>query len=313
MTPDEQQLAESFYSAIQYKSNYSERSQQSADFRIGMSDLGWCSELVRRMLAGIPEPETDKVTAFIGTALGDHIEQAWVDRHPDAIRQATVSVEFKGDHGTYVVSGHPDLILPNEGILIDVKTKRGLAVVERTGPSTQQQYQRHGYALGAWTQGLFGDLPLDEVRVANVWMDRAGDEHRVHVQMEPFDQRIVDEAGEWVDEVVYAYLHNEEARKEPPREMCAKVCGHFSTCRGLETDVSGLLTDRDTLTAIDIYTEGARLEREGKKLKDQAKANLTGMTGSTGTFNLRWTWVNESEVPAFTRSGYYRLDLKPIK
>lgn len=313
MTPEEAALATEFYEAIQHKSNYSERSQQSADFRIGMSDLGWCSELVRRMLAGIPEPPTDKLDAFIGTAIGDHVEQAWCDYDPYAIRHAEVSVTFKGDHGDYVVSGHPDLILPDRGIVVDAKTKYGLRVVERTGPNLQQQFQRHGYALGAYQQGMFGDMPLEEVLVANVWVDRTGEDERCHVQMEPFDQQVIDHAAAWIDNVVYAYLHDEVADKEPPREMCAKVCGHFATCRALDTDVSGLLTDPEVLTSIDMYREAQSMASEAEKMKKQAKSYLREVSGSTGTHFLRWTWVNDSLVPEHTRKGYYKIDLKPIK
>lgn len=125
MTPEESLLAATVYGAIQSASNYSERSQQSADYRIGMSDLGYCSEKVRRMLAGIPEPVTDKLKAFIGTALGDHAERACLAVWPHAIVQAEVVVALTGDRGTYNVGGHPDLILP-EGLVIDFKSAGGL-------------------------------------------------------------------------------------------------------------------------------------------------------------------------------------------
>jgi hypothetical protein len=313
MNPQEQALATLFYEAVQLASTQSERSQQSADFRIGMSDLGWCSELTRRMLAGIPEPTTsDKLPAFLGTAIGDHVEAAFAAQHPDALRHQRVSITFTGEHGTYVVSGHPDLILVDDGVLVDVKTKRGLAIVERSGPDQQQQFQRHGYAKGAWEAGFFGDRPLAEVQVANVWFDRAGDERRCHVQMEPYDPEIVRQAGLWVDDVVYAYLHGEEALKEPPRDMCAKVCGHFADCRGMETDVEGLITDPEALTAIEVYREGVHRETEGRRMKDQAKIALAGRSGSTGTWNLRWTLVNETPV-SYLRAAYLRLDLKPVK
>lgn len=313
MTPDEQALADEFYEAIQHQSNYSERSQQSADFRIGMSDLGWCSELTRRMLAGIAEPITDKLDAFIGTALGDHVEAAYAARYGTrAVRHAEVRITLRGEHGEYEVGGHPDLLLLDENCVVDVKSTRGLSVVERTGPSQQQQFQRHGYALGAWEAGYFTG-PLSEVQVANVWLDRAGDDERVHVQMEPYDPEVIQAAGEWLDEVVYAYMNGETARKEPPRDMCAKVCGHFADCRAFDTDVQGLITDDVVLAAVDVYREGQQMESEGRKLKDQARAHLSGRSGSTGTHFLRWTWVNDSLVPEYQRRGHWKIDLRPIK
>ena len=175
------------------------------------------------MLAGIAEPVTDKTAAFIGTALGDHIEQAYCAVYPKAIRQAEVSLWCKGTAGGYTLVGHPDIIDPR-GVIIDVKTTRGLSIVRRNGPSQQQQFQRHCYALAAF--GLFdATSPWTDVKVANVWFDRAGDETYPYVHMEPFSPEVVAQAGMFIDDLVYAYLHDEAARKEPPREVCAKVCG----------------------------------------------------------------------------------------
>lgn len=312
MSPAETELAESVYEAIQRASNYSERSQQTADFRIGISDLGWCSEKVRRMVAGIPEPVTDKTPAFIGTALGDHIEAACTTLWPTAIRQAEVEVLLTGDGGQYRVGGHPDLVLP-DGRVLDFKTTRGLHTVRRTGPSQQQQFQRHCYGLGAFQSGLFDEsVTLADVQVANVWMDRAGDERELYVHMEPFSQNVVDEAAMWVDDVVYAYMNEQPARKEPAREVCAKTCGHFATCRALDTDVEGLLTDDTVLVSVDLYREALDMERKAKAMKDVAKQALTGVVGSTGKFSVRWVRVNESEVH-FTRAGYDRLDIRAVK
>ena len=309
MTPDEQHLADQIYGAVQAASNFSERAQQSADFRIGISDLGFCSEKVRRMVAGIPEPVTDKLPAFIGTALGDHIEEACMALWPEAIRQPEVSITLRGDGGTYAVRGHPDLVLP-DGLVIDVKTTRGLETVRRTGPSRQQQYQRHCYGLGAYEAGLFNeDVHLEDVKVANVWLDRAADDRELFVHMEPLSLELIQEAAWWVDDVAYAYTQGEAARKEPAREVCAKTCGHFATCRALDTDVEGLLTDREVVTAVDLYRDGLDLERQGKRLKDQAKAALTGVSGSTGKFSVRWVHVNESEVH-YTRGAYDKLDVR---
>ena len=309
MNEEEAELAEQMYQAIQASSNYSERSQQSAEYRIGISDLGFCSEKVRRMLAGIPEPITDKTAAFIGTALGDHIERAYVTKYPMMMVQREVTLTLQGDGGTYMLTGHPDIVDPR-GRVIDIKTTRGLSIVRRNGPSQQQQFQRHCYALAAFD--LYDDdVTLDQVQVANVWFDRAGDETYPYVHLEPFSPQVVAEAGMFVDDLVYAYLHDEAARKEPPREVCAKTCGHFADCRALDTDVQGLLTDPEILTAVDLHREGIALEKEGRKLKDQAKAALIDVHGSTGKFTVRWVHVNGAHVE-FDRKPSDRLDIKPM-
>jgi hypothetical protein len=249
--------------------------------------------------------------AWIGTALGDHGEQAYAAKRPDAIIQSEVSIVLHGETRDYTLTGHPDVILP-EGVVIDLKTSYGFEYVKRDGPDRQKQFQRHCYAKAAWEAGMFNDgVELSDVKVANLWLDRAGIERSAHVQMEPFNQDIVDEAAAWLDEVVYSYLHQEEARKEPPREMCAKACGFYRTCRAYDTDVSGLLTDQTVLTAVDMHLEAMDLERRAKRLKQQAKVGLAGVSGSTGTHLVRWTTINPSHV-SFTRQGYDKLDIKEI-
>lgn len=309
----ESQLAEWCYEAIQEASRFSERSLQSADFRFGVSDLGWCAEKSRRMLdQQVPEHE-DLLAAWIGTALGDAFETAVRKKDPTAIIQSEVQVLLHGEERTYTLTGHPDVILPAKGLLLDGKTKFGLNTIEREGPNLSQQFQRHCYAQGAHEAGMFGDIPLEDIKVGNVWIDRSGQEKRVHVQVEPFNPEYVRHAGEWLDSVVYHYLHNEEAEKEPPREMCAVTCGFFKVCREQDTDVEGLLTDSTVLTSVQMVTEAKELERRAKRLKAEATENLKGISGSTGTHTVRWVHINETVIQPGIRSAYSRLDIRELK
>lgn len=313
MTPGEQTLATEIYEAIQYYSRCDDRGMQSAEYRVGISDLGFCSERTRRMLSHQDPDDSDLLPAFLGTAIGDHLERAMQFRWPEAKIQTKVVVPLYGEGGIYNITGHPDIVFP-EGMVLDGKTTRGLEVVRRKGPSQQQQFQRHCYAKGAWLAKMFDDdVALEDVVVGNVWVDRAGDDKEVHVQTEPYSELIVEAATMWLDEVVYNWQHEQEARKEPPREMCAKVCGFYSTCRQLDTDVEGLLSDDTVLAAVDMYQEGKELMREGKRLQDQAKGNIPqSLQGSTGEFAVRWVWVNGSHVE-FDREGYHRLDVRKVK
>lgn len=230
MNPAEQGLSQGFYKAIQAMTNNTERSLQASARKIGVSELGFCSEKLRRILDGQTAEERDKTKAFVGTALGDHIEQAICAAYPNVIRQSEVTITLVGDQGTFSIGGHPDIVMPS-GFLLDVKTVNGLRIVQRTGPSQQQQFQRHCYAKAAHQAGMFGDLPLDQVQVGNVWFDRAAEEVEPYVQMEPYDERVVEAATQWLDDVVYAFRNGEEARKEPPIAMCAKTCGFYLDCR----------------------------------------------------------------------------------
>jgi len=305
-------LGQRIYQAIQDASNFSARTLQgSQEFRVGVSDLGFCSERVRRVLDHQVPDETDSLEAFIGTAIGDHVEQAYLAQFPDAIVQSEVEIELHGESGrTYRITGHPDLI--HEDKLVDVKTVFGLEVVKRSGPSLSQQFQRHCYAKAAHEAGLFGDLPLEDVQVANVWIDRSGKTKEAHVHMEPYSEEVVDHAGQWLDDVVYAYIQQEEARKEPPRELCQNYCGFYTVCRAYDTDVEGLIRAPETLGAIDLYREGMELEKRGRQLKKEASVHLEGVQGSTGEVTVRWVHVNESTVPSFTRQAYDKLDVRRI-
>lgn len=312
MTAEEEATSRAFYEAVQTATNQTARSIQASGHRVGVSDLGHCSERVRRHLLGQEEPATDKTAAFIGSALGDHIEAAMMALYPNMIRQSEVSITLYGDTGTYVLLGHPDLIEPS-GKLIDVKTTRGLNRVRRTGPSQQQQFQRHLYAKASHQAGLFDDdVALEDVKVANVWFDRAGDDREPYVHEEPYDERIVEAATAWLDDVVYAFQHGEEARKEPPIQMCEKACGFFLDCRAGRGGPQGLINDPDMLAAVEMQREAMDLERRARRLKDEAKAALQGVEGSTGHYTVKWVKISGGHVE-YDRAAYMKLDIRPIR
>lgn len=315
MNTEEQLVADQLYAAILDYSRYDERSQQAAEFKVGVSDLGYCSERTRRMLKQEVPHDTDVLAAFIGTALGKDIEAASHRAWPDVITQSTVEIVLKGDRGDYTISGHPDMVVPSLGMMLDGKTKHGLAVVERTGANQQQRFQRHGYGLGAWKAGMFGDLPIEEVVVGNVWLDRSGQQKRLHVELEHLDLEVITQMGQWLDEVVEAYINDHEAMKEPARQVCETTCGFFSTCRAYDTDVTGLITDDEHLAAVALNKEGAELKKAGTQMMDAAKASLRGVSGSTGEYTVRWVHVNETVVASreSVRAAYDRLDIRALK
>lgn len=309
----EKELAESIYTAAQESMHFSDRSAQAQKFRVGVSDLGFCSERLRRFLGREVPKEIDMLPAFIGTWLGEGIERAVKAANPDAIIQSEVNVSLHGEQGEYEIPGHPDIILPDRKILLDVKSAYGLEYVRRDGfEDRAKRFQRHLYGYAAWEKGVFGDCDLSEVQVGNLWIDRSAQEREFHVQLEPLSLDVIEEATQWLDEVVYAWQNGQEAPKEPPREMCAKACGFFEVCRQFDTDAEGLLTDPEVVNATELYAEALALEAKAKKLKAEAKGALTGVAGNTGKYVVRWVHINSTEV-SYHRRGYDKMSITKVK
>jgi hypothetical protein len=310
------ELSELVYEALQAKSNNSPRSLLSKDFRLGISDLGHCQEYTRRVV--VQEPQTDArdvLQAFLGTAIGDHVEDAVAAAWPAAHRGLEVTAALVGDTGEYSVTGHPDLVVDGGGV-IDIKTKDGLELVQRTGPTRQQLFQRHVYMKGLLDAGWFADIAPEDLWTANVWVDRSGATKRVVSHIDRYDPAIVRHAAEWLDEVIYAVVHRQEAMKEQPIEFCERYCEYFSSCRGAtDREIGGWITDPEIREAVALYAEGAELERQGKRKRDEAKSVLL-VPGGDGAVHLnglteqglaRAVWVNPVQMRPFERKGYWKF------
>lgn len=252
---------------------------------------------------------TPTFNPFLLPRKASQVRLRWAQRHAISSVERVESVPTQ----CIAVDSPTHSYLCSEGWIPTHNTDFGLSTIERDGPSFQQQFQRHGYALAAFEAGYFPDLTLDEVKVGNFWIDRGAVEKRLHVQVETFNQEIIDRGIEELDSVVYAYLNGEEAEKRPPRQVCLATCGFFRVCREWETDVHGLIDDMETVSAVLAYVEGRTLASQGEKMKREAKARLEGISGSTGEWMIRQTWVNPTELPASSRRGYYKLDVQPVR
>lgn len=309
-------LAKEVQATIHEAMETSERSQWAADSKIGVSDIGHCREYVRRMIAGeeFTDPQTDYTAAFLGTAVGDHVEKAYAARHPEVMVQQAVTVALT--IGDYVLRlpGHPDLVKPpsvdgEPGQVVDFKTKNGLDVVRRTGPSLKERFQPTLYAKALIDDGV---LEAENTICSLVYIDRSGMEPEPHVVSWWYDEAIVAEAQEWLSDSVYALAHGEEASKDKPRDWCFSYCPFATGCRGEDTDVTGLLEDPEALEAIDLYVAAQAQIREAEKVKDKAKAALVGRSGRTRTHTLRWVDVGPTRV-SYERRGYSKLDIRTVK
>lgn len=225
------------------------------------------------------------------------------------VKQAEVTVQLEVRGFELNIPGHPDLY--NRHNLIDFKSKDGLGVVRRTGPSDQERYQRALYA-----HALIAEGKMDaDCWLHNVYLDRSGGDPKPVVWSSQYSEAEVEEARAWLDDVLYAIQMGEEAMRDPSREWCWACCPFAPQCRGMDdSDVEGKVTDPFVLEAITIYTESAAQIKALEKDKRSAASVLNGIDGGvTDSHKFRWIDVNSTDVPAFTRAGYRRLDIRPLR
>lgn len=306
ITAEAEDLADLIEQAVQEATSTTDRALQQQDFRLGMSDLGHCREYARRMVLQEPfTDERDKTAAFLGTIVGAGYEAALARRHPEWLFQTEVITNLPSG---YAIPGHPDIVDPVGNRVLDLKTKDGLEVVKREGSTEQQRFQKHGYAGGLLQMGMLD--PTRPVLVGNVYIDRSGSTPRPYVVLEPFDPGVLEEIDAWLDDVFYAVRNGEEASRDKPRDFCERYCEYFTACRLYDTDVTGLIEDSTSLTAISLYVEGHELETKGKRLKDEAKSALIGVTGHTEEHVVRTVPVGETFIQGYMRKGYDRIDIR---
>jgi hypothetical protein len=296
--------------AVAKHSMNSARSQQSAARLIGPSEVGGCRAYLARVVADVPFDDMShdvKWPAFVGTALGDHIEAAMLAEYPDQVRrQVPVQTTFPSG---LQISGNADIVLIGRGV-VDCKSVDGLESVRRTGPSFQQLAQIMTYLLGLIQAG---DLPPDATW-SLAFVDRSGANDMPVVVEGSLDMGVIAQIDARLEDVVYAVEHDlDSAPRDQPYDWCVKACAMFSKCRGADEHiVTGLIESEEHRQAVKLYAEGQSLAKMGKALMDENKKILTGVSGSTGEVEVSWTHVDETPIAAHVRAGYDRLTLRPV-
>ena len=93
MNEREQAIADMVATAINRSMNESTRSKQAS---VGISSLGFCSERLRREMSGMVPDDTEKMKAFLGTWVGEGVEQALAGVRDDLMIQGEVTINLSG-------------------------------------------------------------------------------------------------------------------------------------------------------------------------------------------------------------------------
>ena len=292
----------------------SARSQQSRDGILGPSDIGFCRQKAVLVTRGEEPSDSKKMwAAQVGTSIHNYVEAALKVKHPDwlmgSIDNITVTAILPSEAR---ISGHPDIIIPSENTILDIKTVDGFEWVKRNGTSDSHKYQRHLYALGAMQEGI-----LDSGRtvyVGNLYFDRSGKEEEPYLLIEEFDFSLSDEIDRWVTDVQYAVANREDASRDIAPSVCAQICEFFTVCRGnLPVHEGQEFTDDPTLKgAIRMAVEATALDKQAKAMKAQAKSVLKGFNGTDGEYQVRWTEIAPTFIEGFERAGSVRMDIVPL-
>lgn len=311
-TPD---YAALIHADLRAYDNASERSQQSMNGILGPSDIGFCRQKATLVTRGVDPTDPKKMwAAQVGTAIHNYVELALKNSHPDwlmgSIDKITVTATLPSGAS---ISGHPDIIIPSDNTILDIKTVDGFEWVKRNGTSDSHKYQRHLYALGAMQEGILdGTKP---VYVGNLYFDRAGNEQAPILHIEEFDHALSDEIDSWISDVSYAVMNDEDASRDIPSSVCSQICEFFTVCRGnLPVHEGQDFTDSDDLrAAIRMVVEAQQMEKKAKALKASGKKVLAGFNGTDGEYQVRWTEIAPTYIDGYQRAGSVRLDVVPLK
>jgi hypothetical protein len=314
MNERETKIKDLITTALSDYMNKSPRSVQSAEGILGPSDIGFCRQKAKLMIEGVPQTDNPpKWAAAVGTALHNYIEAAiqnnlgWLVGSIDNIRvTATLPSGVE-------ISGHPDIVVPTSNAVLDIKTVDGYEWIKRSGTSQQHKYQRHLYAMGLIQAGILDDSK--PVLVGNIYFDRSGKQAEPMVLVEEMDPTLTPEIDSWIQDVIYAVKHHEEASRDVPAAVCEKICSHFTACRGELGIEEGtvMIQDQELLSAVDMYVEARELGKRADQMKKEAQSMLTGINGSTGTYQVRWVDVAPTTVDSFEKIGYSRMDIRKVR
>ncbi len=308
--------------------------RQRGPHELGISALGGCTRKCAHMIAGTdPSDEVaprEGRQANLGTAEHEWLLPRLASLVPDAQYEITVELHAAG----LVIPGHVDISAP--GDVVDLKTvgEHRLQGVRRTGHAyLDHTTQEAGYGTALLQAGK---PPEDLV---TIYLDRASGDTEIVV--EPFTNDhvllVVDRVSDLVD---WAETPNDAPREDidgrrmmgPGRRgsFACNDCPFLKHCWGplaqADDDSSVDLTpvdDDEIARTLAEYERGRDMERDGKKIKEEATRILDRVKfGTYGAFEYGRTKASEQvdnaaavallrslgyDVPKTTRQGSLRV------
>lgn len=307
-----QRLAEQMVADMVHHQNNRPRSLQSQKRILGMSEMGGCREYIRATIAGDKkmDPTLWKQEAEFGTALGDYIENAIGEAHGDDVMlQHRLTLELQVGGHPIRVSGSTDIIyITDDGDIVDLKSKNGLGLTKREGPTFKNKAQLAGYMEAAVQEGLVNP---ETVAGHLMFFDRgAAEKGFLPYSMDYAQAKLILEAvSERLEDVASALSTARMATRDEPESWCWAVqCPFYNNCwAGYMPDQK--IENPEALEAIRIYVEARRDRNDDISAVEAAKQMLEGIEGVTPDgVVVRWT-----EVMPKSGNAYMKLEVREPK
>lgn len=267
--------------------SWSENRPRTLQKKIGPSSLGGCREKLRATIAGdegIPERPRGLDAASIGTMVGDSLEEIFAGRIGVAT-QVPIRMEFANLGIT--VEGNSDIVWIERNGLLDLKSKNGLAEIQREGCSLENVIQISVYTVGAVQNGT-----LKEGATASlVYYDRSGTDKTFLVYTFTWEEilgyiQIAEQRLTQVFEVLDAGSPEESRwsmRDKEPGMCFYTQCEFRLNCWGGADNwvPASTITTEEGLTAVAAYVRARKDAKDGVAYQREAREGLRGVEGVT--------------------------------
>jgi len=281
------ELGEAVINAVADWQANSPRTQQRT---LGMSQIGGCREYMRATLAGDPKMKGAplKWPAYLGTAVGDHIERILQSYGFATQEDAELTLRIFDDF-TITVKGHLDIRGPN--MIGDLKTRNELAEVRREGPPFKEKAQLAGYVMAKYDEGV-----LDEDGIGSlIYLDRSGGDSTAFTWTltVPQARLILAAVVERIRDVVRAMDAGESQGylRDEPESWCKAVgCPFYNGCwTGYEP--SGAIEHPEEIRKVAEFVEAREADVEAAAIRKAKRAALEGVEGVVAEGPLKGTVV----------------------
>ncbi len=289
---------------------YEQSKPRNAQLTLGPSELGACREYIRNVMIGAPRQSSDMwpTAAVVGTLVGEYMER--VMEGEGALTEVPVTTVLPSG---LKVSGHADIVMVDDNLVIDCKTKDQLAGVETDGPSLENMIQVSVYTVGLVQAGVL----KQGAKAYLLYVDRSGNQQYLHEVELDWDaiMRFIALCEERLRDVVEAQEHIDRGEVEYARDLRDKtpswcysekvLCPFRDACwKGSEWNPHEVIEDAETVENVQRFVRARDDERAAIARKRELREALRGVSGVTPDgYSVVWSGSEKSPALYVTRVG----------